>query len=124
MPSRCAASCSASSRGRRDLHVGAHAVVIAGADRDLAEPLALDPTRGFAPRPAGRAGRVPTPHLASLGEHHTAVVDRAAAVLLAGSDKHVVDPAIEIERAQRPGEAVLARPRDALGGAIARAGLA
>jgi DNA-binding XRE family transcriptional regulator/quercetin dioxygenase-like cupin family protein len=26
----------------------------------------FDPTGGFAPRPAGRAGRVPTPHLASL----------------------------------------------------------
>jgi acetyl-CoA carboxylase biotin carboxyl carrier protein len=26
----------------------------------------IDPTGGFAPRPAGKAGRVPTPHLASL----------------------------------------------------------
>src|SRR5215831_9378607 len=30
----------------------------------------FDPTGGFAPRPAGRAGRVPTPHLASLDPLH------------------------------------------------------
>src|SRR5678816_2541653 len=82
-----------------DLDLGTHAVVIAGADRDLAEALAL-------------------------GQHDAAIVDRAAAILLARGDEHVVDPAIEIERAQRPREAVLARPRDALGGTVAGSGLA
>src|SRR6185295_838842 len=87
------------SRPRDDLDVGAHAVVIARADRALADPLAL-------------------------GQHDPALVDRAAAILLARGHEHVVDPAIEIERAQRAGEPVLARPRDALRRAVARSRLA
>jgi hypothetical protein len=42
----------------------------------------IDPTGGFAPRPAGKAGRVPTPHLASLDRQALASVNGGFGALL------------------------------------------
>ncbi len=46
-----------------------------------ADPSAVDPTGGFAPRPAGGAGPVPTPHLASLDREREAASAAFTAVL-------------------------------------------
>ena len=60
----------------------------------------------------------------AIGQRDLAAVDRAAPVLLAAGDEHIVDAAVDIERAQRPRLRVLARPRDALGRTVGGAGLA
>src|SRR5262249_44087804 len=69
-----------------DLHVGEYAVVVARADATF-----------------------------PLVEDHLAIAHGAAAIFLAAGHEHEVDPAVDVERPQRPGQLVLARPRDALG---------
>src|SRR5688572_30176057 len=86
--------------GIRDhLDVGEHAVMIARADRILAVALAI-------------------------GEHDTGDVDGPPTVLLARRHVDVVDAAIDIERAQRSREPILARPGDAFRRTVAGSGLA